>query len=380
MPAVWMAVAAVMAAAAAVAAVDARQRGWLLTPEFVIDMATALPHRLPPRFVSVTIDIGNINKSGVPVFGLLTNNSARKVLARGLAPAFVRVGGTSGDFTYYRVAAQSPDPNPLCEYAADTDHAPASWSLGTRSASSPAECCDECASMRGCVVATLFGGTCYLKAASDAAGGAYRKPGVTSCALPAWATTASSRTLERYQLDGLRAYAAEVGWSVIFGFNAQFGYNRSAGHRWDPTNAEALAAYASSSAGPPISAWELGNELDVKGHAKNFTPAMVAQDFATFAASNVSSTNGLGGGSRSPLLFGSDPTNSGVYLPCKNPKWCRLGHSYWFQEFVGNLTERKVWLDGVTCVMNLISRMPPSLGTKLYVWEAGWGLGWGTLH
>ena len=204
---------------------------------------------------------------------------------------------------------------------------PASWSLGTRAASSPAECGDEGASVRGCVVATLVGGTCYLKVASDAAGGAYRKPGVTSCVLPAWATDASSRTLERYQLDGLRAYAAEVGWSVIFGFNAQFGYDRSAGHRWDPTNAEALAAYASSG----------GGELDIKVHGKNFTPAMVAEDYATFAASNVSSSSSKPGSGRSPMLFGSDPTNSGVYLPCKNPKGCRVDHSYWLKMFASNL-------------------------------------------
>ena len=94
------------------------------------------------------------------------------------------------------------------------------------------------------------------------------------------------------------------------------GYNRSGGRRWGPGSAEALARYASSSGGASIAVWELGSGLDIKGHAKNFAPAMVAEDFATLTAPNASSSNGGGGGGgRAPMLLGSDPTSPGVYLP-----------------------------------------------------------------
>lgn len=68
-----------------------------------------------------------------------------------------------------------------CDFEADTDYLPASWSLGTAPAKDQAACCAACAGVPKCVLATLFMSTCYLKAAADVAGGRYAKPGVTSC-------------------------------------------------------------------------------------------------------------------------------------------------------------------------------------------------------
>eukprot|EP00040_Diaphanoeca_grandis_P036346 m.231481 g.231481 ORF g.231481 m.231481 type:complete len:605 (+) comp33601_c1_seq1:385-2199(+) len=309
----------------------------------VIATEVAMPHQLPPEFVSITIDISNVNKSGQPIFGLVVDSTTRIALAKGLSPAYVRIGGTAGDFTYYGglPPTHGANSNSLCDYANNTDYAPASWSLGTHTVNTSAQCCEVCATLKECVVATVYEHTCYLKAAADTTGGSYTKVGVQSCVLPPWKTLPPSHTMEPYQWDGVREYATSVGWDVIFGLNAQYGFNRTASHLWDATNAEELAAYTASSGGAQVAAWELGNELDIHSHNqstqgnKNFTAAMVAKDFAVLVKSNMSSSSLR----QRPMLLGCDATNSAVSGGSKGK---------WFGEFVGNLTEMEVWIDGLT--------------------------------
>jgi hypothetical protein len=96
-----------------------------------------------------------------------------------------------------------------------------------------------------------------------------------------------------------------------------------------------------ASGGPQVVAWELGNELDIKGHGKNFSPALAAADFAILIKANVSTGRPGSQPPRRPMLWGSDPTNGGTVVS-------RTLHSQWFADFVGNLTAGKVWLDGLT--------------------------------
>ena len=111
---------------------------------------------------------------------------------------------------------------------------------------------------------------------------------------------------------------------------------------------------------PQVAAWELGNELDIPSHSKNVTPALAANDFVTLVKSNLSHQypadldadadhrqyrqHRQHQSKRTPMLFGSDPTNSGVMNSHKK----KTEHSRWFEEYVGNLTEKGVWLDGLT--------------------------------
>jgi hypothetical protein len=72
-----------------------------------------------------------------------------------------------------------------CTYAKNTDWRPkgGGGSGHPMHAADEGACCQACIAAASCVVASLAGTDCWLKTASDAAGGSFRHPNVTSCSV-----------------------------------------------------------------------------------------------------------------------------------------------------------------------------------------------------
>jgi hypothetical protein len=56
--------------------------------------------------------------------------------------------------------------------------------MASRKVNNQDECCGLCREMPACAAAVLYGGTCYLKAAKDIAGGNYSRPGGRVACIP----------------------------------------------------------------------------------------------------------------------------------------------------------------------------------------------------
>ena len=70
-------------------------------------------------------------------------------------------------------------------------------------------------------------------------------------------------TLTAAAWDEMCDFAGRAGWDILFGLNNLYGWDASAAHTWDSSNAKALMAYTQKR-GCNVVGWEIGNESNLK--------------------------------------------------------------------------------------------------------------------
>lgn len=103
--------------------------------------------------------------------------------------------------------------------------------------------------------------------------------------------------------------------TLVFGLNARFGFNESAGHAWDASNARGLIEYTRQ-IGCPVSGWELGNELNAP--YKLFSPGLNAGHTLQLGAllTSIYGEDNVGMGTpSSPWRIGPDVTHRALISP-----------------------------------------------------------------
>uniref|UniRef100_A0A8C2UWR9 Heparanase n=2 Tax=Chinchilla lanigera TaxID=34839 RepID=A0A8C2UWR9_CHILA len=185
-----------------------------------LDLATARPLRsVSPAFLSFTIDA---NLATNPRFLAFLGSSKLRTLARGLAPAYLRFGGTKTDFLIF-----DPKKEPTFEERSCWPSQVKQDFCKSRSLPSKVE--------KRLRSEWLFQETLLLREQ-------YQKKFNTT-------------TYSRSSVDMLYSFANCSGLDLIFGLNELL---RTADSQWDSSNAQLLLDYCSSK-GYDIS-WELGNE------------------------------------------------------------------------------------------------------------------------
>ena len=157
-------------------------------------------------------------------------------------------------------------------------------------------------------------------------------------------TTASMR--------GLCAFSAGSGWPIVFGLNAQRGYNSSTTHAWDTADASTLIRFVRAH-DCNVVGYELGNELNIGGYPHPsrtqagkgfFTPALQADHFRALANLLRQEYGSVGKGTKdSPYLVGPDVTQQGVV----QGHW-KKSRGWYFGDFLGNFTSADYGVDRAT--------------------------------
>ena len=149
------------------------------------------------------------------------------------------------------------------------------------------------------------------------------------------------------ELDDICSFANATGWKIVFGLNANIGYNDTADHAWDPSDAKKLIERVIHTQ-CPIVGWELGNELNLGGSPSptqsgkgKFTPALQADHFRNLAGILKSMYGDIGQGtSSSPFLAGPDVTHGGIGNAGSAPNYLR--------HFLGNFSANDHGVDFAT--------------------------------
>ncbi|XP_004629331.1 heparanase [Octodon degus] len=192
-------------------------QAWNAVP---LDLATARPLRsVSPAFLSFTIDA---NLATNPRFLAFLGSSRLRTLARGLAPAYLRFGGTKTDFLIFDPKKEPTFEERSCWQSEINQDFCKSRSLPLKVA-------------KRLHSEWLFQETLLLREQ-------YQKKFNTT-------------TYSRNSVDMLYSFANCSGLDLIFGLNELL---RTADSQWDSSNAQLLLDYCSSK-GYDMS-WELGNE------------------------------------------------------------------------------------------------------------------------
>ena len=143
------------------------------------------------------------------------------------------------------------------------------------------------------------------------------------------------------------AFANATGWKIIWGLNANIGYNETLDHAWQPSDARKLINYVMKT-GCPVVGYELGNELNLGGSKSpsqlgkgKFSPKLQAGHFRSLEILLKETYGSIGDGTTlSPFIIGPDVTHAGVGADGNAP--------FYLRNFLGNFTCNDWGVDAVT--------------------------------